>query len=90
MATKSRKRAFSSLEESSKELWWVNRSNPWFHCLSFENEFQIEEIAFRSTELLIFDSDKCDHEFKLSPFAITFHGMWCPFCSGRPVLCRVR
>lgn len=85
---KSRTKAFSSLDEDSKESWWENRENPWFRCWSWRNFFQVEELDFRSKELCILDCDNCGHEFRLSPNDLTISGMWCPFCSGRPIPCK--
>lgn len=50
--------------------------------LSEKNKLSAREIAKYSNLLFLFDCDKCDHNFLLSPGKIVYQNVWCPYCAN--------
>jgi very-short-patch-repair endonuclease len=50
-------------------------------CWSDKNNKSPYEVSKGSAKRIIFDCDKCDHEFETKASHITGSGSWCPYCA---------
>ena len=64
-----------SFSKNNKVIYWSNK-----------NILNPRQVFMGSSKFFLFNCDKCDNEFKMSPDLIIHKNEWCPFCKNKTEL----